>query len=181
MKQLLYMMLLPFSLLAYSYQDTYLQVYAKVLPKVLVMNLPKTPSPGQLNICVLYEAGDGHSAERLIRFIGNLYGEGLGKQKVSAVAVELSALHQCASTSALMLMQSDASRISPVIQFAAAHHLFTAAYDPRHVEHGIIFALEFGSKVQPYINVDAAKQTDVPLDGALLQISKIYRKPEKPQ
>lgn len=165
---------------AYSYHETILDVFARVLPKIILSNQPSELPLEQIRICILHETGDGLSAEYLSHRIETLYAKGIRGVEVTSFRQRYEEISLCRDATALMLMQTDEARLAEAAKFARSHHLFSAAYRPSALSHGIIFSLDIGSRVRPYINVAAAKESRVPIGSALLQISRIYR-PESEQ
>lgn len=162
------------ALWAYSYHDTLLKIYAKVLPKIVVTNQPGEIPISQIDLCIVYEPGDDDNARELQRMIADFYPDGIKGIGVVTRLCTFDDLAPCRDASALMLMQSTNERIAAATAFAKTHHIFSAAYDALHLQQDVIFSLDIQSDVKPYINVNAAKQSRVPLNSALLQISKIY-------
>ena len=162
-------------LFAYTYHDTILQVYAKVLPKVLVINQPKEIPLEQIDICIVHEEGDIHYVQLLEKAIGSLYAKGISGISITTRSVAYTSIQTCHNTNALMLMQSTPEQIQSAVDYALEHHIFTASYNASELSRGVIFSLDITERVKPYLNVKAAKSAKVPLDSALMQISTIYR------
>lgn len=161
------------ALWAYSYHDTLLKIYAKVLPKIIVINQPGEIPLSKISLCVVHEPGD-EDALALRGMIDALYPDGIRGINIATLTATFDDLSPCQESSALILMQGEHEKIAAAAAFAKRHRIFTAAYDALHLRQGVIFALDITSDVKPYINVEAAKQSRVPLNSALLQISKIY-------
>ncbi len=165
---------------AYDYHESLLQVYAKVLPKILVINQPSEISLEQITICILHEAGDERNAEALKTLMLAQYPNGVGNVALHVDIRTFDAVGSCGDITAVMLLQGNTETIRSVLSHTRGNRLFSAAYDASALREGAIFSLDIETRVRPYLNIGAAKQSRVPINGALLRISRIYQPEARP-
>ena len=175
-KRLLFLCwLLAISTNAYIYNDSLLLIYAKIVPKIMLLDhTERENGPSSPILCILYEKGDRRTAVKLRELIlANL--QKSGKNSIRIVTKPYSQTEKCEEVSAFLLLNTGAERVKKAIGFAKKRQLLSFAYDSNMLDYGAIVSLHGGKKVYPLVNIDAIKQNRLRLDPLLFQVAKIYR------
>ena len=159
---------------AYIYNDSLLLIYAKIIPKIMLLDHTDRRNPPKRPIlCILYEKGDRSTAEKLEKMIlANLPGK--ERKRVGIVSKPYTQTEDCENVSAFLLLNTRADRAKRAIDFAKRNHLLSFAYDNNLLAYGVIVSLHAGKRVYPIVNIDAIKQNRLRLDPLLFQVAKIY-------
>ena len=160
---------------AYIYNDSLLLIYAKIVPKVMVLD-HTTHQNGQnpKRLCILYEKGDRRVAKQLANMIEkNMAADRKNRIRIDILRYERTSLCK-RDVSAFLLLKTDLKRLRRAIDYAIKNHLLTFAYDRTMLRYGAAISIYTGKKVYPVINIEAVKKGKLQLDPFLLQIAKLY-------
>jgi len=165
------------TLLAASYDDTIISMYAKLSPRIVLMSSEKdTIEDKSIDICLLYQSIDEQAATTLQRKINDNYKNGIKEYEINAKKVLYTKLDECAKSKILFLFASESLQLQKSIEFSREKKILTISYDSKNLEQGADISLFIGRKVLPYININSIKNKGIDIDNLLLRISKIYIK-----
>ena len=158
---------------AYIYNDTLLLIYAKIVPRIMLLDHTKSGMESRKRLCILYEGSDRFVAEKLKGMIlQNLPSSMRGSFSARVVAYPKAA--ECSDATALMLLDAPAQRIGKTLQMARKRRVLTFSYSNTLLREGAVISLAVGKEIHPIVNVMAVKRSGLKLDPVLYQIAKIY-------
>ena len=166
-------------LTASVYDDDTLEIFSKILPRIVLMSSQKEKITNDLNICVVHDNLDERIAQSLIDKVSNNYKNGIKNLKINLINTNYSTLNNCKNTQLLFMFNSNEENIKKTILFSNKNKLITMSYDSKLLEDGVGISLFLGRKIVPYINTQAIHKNDVEFNNILLRISKIYSKKRK--
>ncbi len=163
------------SLHPYIYNDSLLLIYAKVVPRIMVLDHTQRNGTQKRKLCILYEKGDGPIAVKL----RDLVRQNLPSQVKKSFIVDISSYDEtesknCIGSTALMLLDARTEKIDKALKLANRHRLLTFSYSNSLLENGAAVSLLVGKEIYPVININAVKRSSLKLDTALFQIARIY-------
>ena len=156
------------------YDDSVLNVFSKILPRLILMSSQKDRVENDLEICVLHDKVDATTALSLIEKVNNNYPNGLKHYKINLINSNYSQIHACQNSQLAFMLNADRRDIEKAIKFSSKHAILTVAYDEILLEDGVSVSLFLGRKVTPYVNMESLRANGIELDNLLLRISKIY-------
>jgi len=159
----------------YSYNDQLMQIYAKIAPRLVLMSkMPYVLPKESIDITILYEKGDERAAENLREKMLEIYPKGLGNRKLEIGLVPYGISEKLKKVSLLFLLEGDTDSVKAALDFAGKEKLLTISYNRKLLSQGAILSLYIGKTVKPFLNLEAAKRSDIVFDSVLFKISKIY-------
>jgi len=169
------LLLLCSSLYPYIYNDSLLLIYAKVVPRIMVLDHTERDGTQKRKLCILYEKGDRPIAEKLKTLVHQNLPPEAGKSfKVAISPYETAESGECSDSTALMLLDARNENIVRALDLADRRRLLTFSYSNSLLEKGASVSLLVGKKIYPVINIKAVKRSALKLDTALFQIARIY-------
>lgn len=166
------------SLLA-AYDDDTLEIFSKILPRVVLMSSKKDELKDEIIICVLHDSVDENSAQSLINKVSRNYPNGIKNYKISMISSSYSDINSCSNTKLLFMFNSDEKNIKKGLDYSTENNFLTISYDHKLLKDGVGISLFFGRKIVPYINMEAIRKNGIELNNVLLRISKIYSEDDK--
>lgn len=161
-------------LYASTYDDDVIDIYAKIIPRLILMSNEKAKYNERVEICVLHDKMDERSALSLTEKISAEYPSGIKNLKIKMTSTAYSNMDICENSQMLFLFNSSDSNIEKAAKFSNEHKVMSMSYDAKYLENGVALSLFLGRKVVPYINMNSFRKTGIELDNVLLRISKIY-------
>jgi len=163
-------------LYGYMYDQKLLQIHAKIAPRILYMIAAKNPLPAtRLSIAIVYEEGDAKAARELCRYIDRAYPEGMGDKTLNIEMISYASFEKVPENTLIFLLDASDSKIARVLAYAKKHRLITMSYHERYLEKGVLISLHIGKTLKPYLNILAAKESDIVFSSTLILVSKIYK------
>ncbi len=156
------------------YDDDVLEIFAKILPRFVLMNDQKNSLTDEIDICILHNAVDQRDALSLIDKINTNYPNGLNTYKIRFRNGDFSNLDSCKNAQLIFLFGSSQKNITDALKYANEQKSLTVSYDEKMLKNGVEISLFLGRKIIPYINIKALQKNGIKLDNILLRISKIY-------
>lgn len=157
-----------------EYSDVKIAIFAKILPRVILMSSQKERIVDSLNICLIRDELDSSSAKLLADKIYVNYPKSLLKKDINIESVTFNELDKCKSAHLLFMFDTREELVSRVVDFSNSYGVLSAAYNDNYLESGLQLSIFIGRKVTPYINISAINRSNIELDNLLLRISKIY-------
>lgn len=159
---------------AVSYDDDVLEIFSKIVPRLVLMSSAKNTLKDKIELCVVYEPVDERKAAFLGEKISASYPAGIKDYKIRLVPTAYGSFDACRNSQLMFLFNTNESHLQKALSFAENNAIMTISYDPKYLEKGVGLSLFLGRKVTPYINVMAFKKSGIALENTLLHISKIY-------
>lgn len=162
------------TLSAAIYDDDVLDIFSKILPRMILMSSQKHRVKDQIEICVLRDSVDETVATSFTRKMHDTYPNGIGNYPMKLTNSSYSNIDACQNSQMLFLLDTSAKNIEKALKYSGEHTSLTISYDSKYLENGVHASLFLGRKVTPYLNVNAARKNQIELDNLLIRISKIY-------
>lgn len=156
------------------YDEDVLEIFAKILPRFVLMSEQKKDLHNNINICILHEQVDTRSALSLIDKISKNYPEGLKSHSLQLSHTDFSHINRCQNSQLIFLFNSSNQNIQQVLKYAKTKQALSVSYDDKLLQQGVEISLFLGRKIIPYINIKTLRQNGIKLNNLLLRISKIY-------
>ncbi|NOQ29582.1 MAG: DUF4154 domain-containing protein [Helicobacteraceae bacterium] len=163
------------SLHASSIDDDTLEIYSKILPRLIFMSSQKEKIDKSLQICILRDDIDENSALTLIEKVTSHYPKGIKKYNIEFVQSNYTNVTLCKQTQLAFMFTSDHKSFSDAIKSLNNYKVITMSYDPKWLEYGVETSLFIGRRVMPYLNMKALQKNGIEFDNILLRVSKIYQ------
>lgn len=176
LKTLILTLLLSWQTLgAYTYDTTLLQTHAKLAPRLLFLSQGVMfEAPNRFGICIVHEAGDEKAAQTIESTLIAYYPTGLNYHSMTITrSLYARARTECIAHELLFLLDAPDDKIARIIRFASQNKKLTMSYDPRHVDAGALLSVHVGRRVEPILNVAAAKRSGIAFGTSLLQIARV--------
>lgn len=156
------------------YDDDVLDIFSKILPRIILMSSQKSKIQDDIHVCILHDDVDSDVVLRFIDKIDDNYPQGIKNHPIDIVNSDYTDLNLCQDTQLTFLFNSSAENIDKSIVFLNEHSILTLAYDQKLLRNGVNVSLFLGRKVVPYINMKSFENNGIRLDNILLRVSKIY-------
>lgn len=167
------------ALYASFYDDDVLDIYSKIIPRLILMSSEKSKFKDKLDICIVNDKADDRTAFSLSGKVASQYPEGIKNLKIKMMNTSYSNIEICQNAQMLFLLNSSESNIEKATKYSNEHAIITMSYDAKYLDNGVGLSLFLGRKVTPYINMGIFRKTGIELDNVLLRISKIYNEDDK--
>lgn len=159
---------------ASAYDNDVLDIFSKLMPRIILMSSGKNSLQDKIEICVLHDKIDERVALSLTDKIDSNYPNGIKNYKIKLVNSNYSNIEACQNSQLAFMFDTGDKNIEKLIKFSNEHAIFTMSYDPKYLEKGVNASLFLGRKVTPYVNMNALRKNGIELDNVLVRISKIY-------
>ena len=156
------------------YNDDLLNIFSKILPRLILMSSQKNRVENDLVICVLYEEVDETTTFSLIDKVHDYYPNGINNHKIRLINSTYSQIDACQKSQLVFMLNTNNKDINKALTFSSKHDILTASYDERLLKDGVSVSLFLGRKVTTYVNMESLRTNGIELDNLLLRISKIY-------
>lgn len=156
------------------YDDDTLTIFAKIIPRMVLMSSQKERVKESIEICVASDKIDERTALSLMDKIESTYPNGITNHPLKLINTAYSTMEKCQNSQLIFLLDTNDKNIAKALQYAYDHTALTMSYDPKYLENGVESSLFLGRKVTPYLNITALRKNGVEIDNLLVRISKIY-------
>ncbi|QSZ41598.1 DUF4154 domain-containing protein [Sulfurimonas aquatica] len=173
---LLFSLLMGAPVRASYYDEDILDIYAKILPRFVLMTKQENIEQKKITICLVHEKLDRTNAKAFVKKVNNIYPDGIKKYPIEFNYTFYSHIQGCENTNLIFLFSTRGENLEEVVEFAKKKKILTASYDEEMIKYAADFSLFLGRKIVPYINMDSIMEKEIKLNNVLLQISKIYSK-----
>lgn len=162
-------LLLP--LFASKYNSTLLQIHARVLPSIVLMdrNIESKVPTKELKIAVFYEKEDLFEAQKFATILESVEANKIGNYSIKPVLITEENQLNSEFIAVYIL-----SAIAPakVADHATDLKIISFSYKVEYVDLGVMASLVVGKQAVPYINLSTIKRSEILFSPALLSISK---------
>jgi len=173
MKKWFLSLLLCVGVHGYIYNDSLLLIYAKVVPRIMLLDHTKSGEVTGEKLCILYEGRDRAVAQKFKEMaLKNLPASVISSFEIVTVSYEDS--QKCAKATALMLLDTKPINVKRVLKSAKERRVLTFSYSNELLKDGVTVSLSIGKAIYPIVNIEAVKSSSLRLDPALFQTAKIY-------
>lgn len=157
---------------AKEYDDTVMDIEAKLFPKMALLEekIANNPSP-YLTIAIIYTESDYDAAQNFKQKIESYYPNKLRNKKVLVTLAQFGLSH-IVDTDAFLVLSHDAHDLEIIALWANKNKIVTFAYEPTFLEYGLIASIYIGKTTKPYLNNHSIKKYGFVFDPYLLQLSK---------
>ncbi|MBU1218064.1 hypothetical protein KJ870_07540 [bacterium] len=169
----------PSFLYAFSYDDDSLNIFAKIIPRFILMSESKNKIDKEITICLLYDSVEKNAADSLADKIKQNYPQGIKNYNIVTVLSEYTDFQTCQKAQLLFLFNTDENNLRRALDFSNIHKTLTVSYDAALLEFGVDMSLFLGRNIAPYINIKSILAKEIKLENVFLRISKIYKSGEK--
>lgn len=151
-----------------------LGIYAKILPRVVLMSTHKNLVGDSLNICLAHKFVDTRQANKFAQTLHENYPNGIGSRTIEIEQINIDKQESCSDTDILFVFHMPKADYEPLLNYAHNKRIIIATYDPLLLEEGFDLSLYVSRSVKVYINPEALSRKQISLDPALLKASQIY-------
>jgi len=167
------------SIHASDYDEDILEIFSKILPRLILMSTQKEKIEDEIQICILYEEVDFNAANSLTDKINSNYPNGIKNHKINIIHTNYNELIKCQDTQLAYLFNTQTNIIIQSIKHLNQYSILTLSYDPIQLQYGVHASLFLGRKVMPYLNIKRIHADGIKLDNILIRVSKIYTEKEE--
>lgn len=160
------------SLYGFGYDQVKLDIFAKLLPRFVLMSSEKESIDGEIVICLLREKSENNSDALFLQ--EKIESNVIKKIKSSAIEVTYGDKRQCSNANIVFLFNLEEDNLKESIEYFRENKILTVSYDPLYLKYGTNISIFFGAKVVPYLNAKSIYDSNISIDNILFRISKIY-------
>jgi len=165
-------LLLQLQLLGAHYNSTIIELEAKLFPKMLMLSSDIRKNAKQFEIVILAKEEEERYAALFVENIKQSYAEKIMGKKLLVRSVTFKKL-EGEPDGIIVLYHSD-KELQAIANWANKRKIPSFAYDPAHLEFGILGSLYIGAQAKPYLNKETIKKYDFKINTHLLVLCKFY-------
>lgn len=154
------------------YDTNLMQIYAKLLPRIILYSSLK-PKPNEtLALCIAHNALDYQQAVYLKKRLEQ------ANRNFSpyVTTAPFTSLKQCEKSQLVFFLNSSEEQLQTALRTLPINKQITVSYDAQNLQNGVDASLFIGRSVRPYLNVDALNARQITIHPMLLRTSKLYIK-----
>ena len=159
-------------LYASEYKTNILDIYAKIVPRLLFMSSTKKYLKEDIPLCIIRDKIDANSADLLIELLQKNYPKGILDMPLHVKVTDFTSYVTCRDSALIFLFNSTQENIAHVVTFAKKQ--IVVSYSEKVLDQGADISLFIGRKLKPYINVKHLNAKGINIEHTLLRVSKIY-------
>lgn len=167
------------SLLAQNPKNSdFLKVEASFIPKVVLMEYGYEShlKDNTIELVILYDNIHHTNAKELEQFIDQKFNNKLTNHILKVKLLTYKQYNESDTFASMLYMfPTDEICAKKVIEKAKQSHMITFTSSSSLMKLGAIFSLDIGKRVQPIINIEALKESNIELRPIILKISQIYK------
>lgn len=161
---------------AAGYDADLLKIYAKILPRLVIMSSQKERiRDNTIVLCLLYDKIDAAAADRLSELLGSGASERASGYRFRLIQKPFFEAAACRESQLVFLFNSDGTAVTNALAAVNAFPVITAAYDRSLLDRGADVSLYVGRNVVPYLNIETLKRKGIVFDPLLFRVSKIHK------
>jgi hypothetical protein len=169
----------PSFLSAFSYDDDSLNIFAKIIPRFILMSESKNKIDENITICLLSDFVEMNTAASLADKIKLNYPQGIKNYNIITVLSQYTNLQICQKAQLLFLFNTDEETLRKTLDYSHTHKILTVSYDAELLTYGVDMSLFLGRNIVPYVNIKSISAKEIRLESVFLRISKIYNSEEQ--
>ena len=172
-KVLVLLVLLSLQLFARQYDNTILDIEAKLFPKIAMLEKHiKNKDSAVLSLVIYTQEIDLEVAEKFKEKILNNYPNLLSDKKVN-VSIEKNMSSLSSDIDALIVLNHSEEDLLKLTSWSNRRTILSFSYDPADLEYNVIASIHIGSSTKPYLNTTVIKEHNFKFNSYLLQLSKL--------
>ena len=171
-KLLFLCLLLVANLSALEYDETILELEAKLFPKIILLSDGIRQESETLTIYIIAQELDQESAEYLKEHILSNYPKKISGKKIEVSIKEFMAFKK--KPDAIIVLDHDGQSLTKIANWANTHKVISLAYDPYYMSYGLLASLHIGKATKPYLNSAVIKKYNFSFNPYLLKLSKFF-------
>jgi len=160
------------NLSALEYDETILELEAKLFPKMILLSDGIKKESDTLSIYIIAQEVDNKSAEYFKTLILSNYPKKISGKKIEVSIKEFVAFKT--KPDAIIVLDYDGEKLTEIANWANTHKVISLAYDPYYMSYGLLASLYIGKATKPYLNSAVIKKYDFSFNPYLLKLSKFY-------
>ena len=166
------LLILSAQIFAYSYDDTIIQIEAKLFPKIILLEENMQDSKkSEIKIVILSSKLDENVASRFKSAIEKNYPNRLAGKKI-LVSVKTFSQAKKDTSDALIILKHSEDELTQIALWANKNHIISFAYDPYYLEYGVLASIYIGKTTKPFLNSTIMKEYNFNFNAFLLQLCK---------
>lgn len=178
MKKFFLVLLMIGSLGAANYSNALLEMYANIIPKIILMDYgfqERLSDSSEVVITVLYDENNRQEAQKVTELIETKYRRGIKGIPVRVKPRSYAEyLRHPNKATVVFLFDVDNAMLERAIRTARRENALLVAMNNAYLEKGVHVSLEIGKQVRPYLNLPALKQDNITFRPALMRIAKLF-------
>ena len=160
---------------ASPYNDDILNIFSKVLPRVVLMSNKKDELEESLSICILHDPMNKRAVDSFIYQTHKNYPNGIKNYSVQLKKANYPNHEECVESTLVFLLKSDRKNMQDALGYFTLHKTLTSSYHSSYLADGADISMFIGRKTVPFINIKSLQNKNIELENTLLRISKIYQ------
>jgi len=169
---LLLCLLFVANLSALEYDNTILELEAKLFPKMIFLSDGIKKKSNALSIYIIAQRVDEKSAVLLKKLILSNYPNKVSGKKIEVSIKEFGKFKK--NPDAIIVLNHDGDILAKIALWANTHKIISLAYDPYYLKYGLVASLYIGKATKPYLNRAIIKKYNFSFNPYLLKLSKFY-------
>lgn len=159
------------NLYAFEYEKNKLEIFAKLMPRFVLMSSKKKSIDQDIKICLVSDLNN----EQFVTFLQKKLEKNSIKNISNSITnTNYKNLHKCENNDLAFLFNTDTKNIINAAKFFQNKEILTVSYNSLFLQYNINISIYFGRKVVPYLNIKSLRENNIILDNILLRISKIF-------
>lgn len=175
MRLILVFLTATFLLYAEKHNHTILQMHARVLPSIVLMDrqIDQKAPEKLLKIAVLFEESDKLEAEGFASLLRALDQDKIAQYKIEPLLVRYGQVLP-RDINAIYLLISTNEKIRASAKMATDQKIVSFSYQEDGVELGVMSSLSVGKQTVPYINLQTIQRSEIVFNPQLITMSKRF-------
>jgi len=159
---------------ASTYNNDIINIFSKILPRIVLMSSKKNDLHESINICILYDKIDKKAVESFIEQTNRNYPRGIKNYQIKVTKANYKNSEKCKNTTIAFLLNSNNQNIQETLKYFHINKILTSSYNSNLLQYGTDISMFLGKKTVPYINMKSIQKKEIELKNTLIRISKIY-------
>ena len=159
------------SLNGFDYDKDRLEIFAKLLPRFVLMSSQKELIDDKILICLLSNTTND---ENTLFLKEKIQSNSIKNIENIALDISYTQIEACKDANIVFMFNDEKKPFTDALIYFKEKKILTVSYNPNYLEYGTNISLYFGAKVVPFLNVKSIKNANIDLDNILFRISKIY-------
>jgi len=164
-----------------GYEKTLLNLHARLFVRILLLDteLEKRLVEKHLVVGVIYEPEDRFTAERFKKMIQEAKASTESfpyPLHIELISYQKEALPEVSAV--YFLNATDRRKVHRMVRTVSSSGRMSFSYNRSYLQEGVMLSLWIGREVRPQMNLNAVRQSGIPFEPSLIQISRHYQKGE---
>ena len=147
------------------YDDDLLNIFSKIMPRIVLMSSQKEKINKEIDICIFHSNVDEKTATSLINKTNSNYPHGIKNYQIKFTKTTYSDISKCENSVLAFLLNSNEENIKQALEFTKKHTILTISHDSKLLINGVDISMFLGRKITPYINVNSIRKKNIKLNN----------------